>query len=82
VNTIRPTEITFDHGKSAANALKRGLPFSVVETDFNCATARVVEDTRKEYGEQRFRALGFIGTRLHAVVFTPRANATEYAAQT
>ena len=31
------------------------------------------EDTRKAYGERRFRVLGFIGERLHAVVFTPRA---------
>ena len=31
------------------------------------------EDVRKDYGERRYRALGYIGDRLHAVVFTPRA---------
>ncbi len=30
------------------------------------------EDLRKDYGERRFQALGFIGDRLHALVFTPR----------
>lgn len=75
MNTIKPTEITFDPAKSAINARKRGLPFSLVESDFNWATARVVEDTREDYGERRFRALGFIGARLHVVVYTPRASA-------
>jgi uncharacterized DUF497 family protein len=36
------------------------------------ATALMEEDTRKAYGERRFQVLGFIGERLHAVVFTPR----------
>jgi uncharacterized protein len=72
VNTIRPTEITFDLAKSAANERKRGLPFSLAESDFNWTTALVNEDTRKDYGERRFRALGLIGTRLHAMVYTPR----------
>ena len=30
-------------------------------------------DDRKDYGEQRYRVLGFIGDRLYAVVFSPRA---------
>ena len=40
--------------------------------DFN--TAISVEDTRKDYGEQRFRVLGLIDDRLHAAVITPRGN--------
>jgi uncharacterized DUF497 family protein len=28
--------------------------------------------TRKAYGERRFQVLGYIGERLHAMVFTPR----------
>lgn len=35
-------------------------------------TALMEEDTRQAYGERRFQVLGFIGERLHAVVFTPR----------
>jgi len=75
VDTIKPAEITFDPAKSDANARKRGLPFSLVKDDFDWATAQVIEDTRKDYGERRYRALGFIGTRLHAVVYTLRATA-------
>ncbi len=36
------------------------------------ATALVAEDLRKDYGERRFQAVGFIGERLHVVLFTPR----------
>lgn len=35
-------------------------------------TALMEEDTRKAYGERRFQVLGYIGERLHAMVFTPR----------
>jgi uncharacterized DUF497 family protein len=74
MTTIKLTEITFDPVKSAANERKRGLRFSLIESDFNWLTARVVEDTRKDYGERRFRAVGFIGARLHVVVYTPRGS--------
>ena len=66
-----PVEISFDPAKNAANVLKRGLPFCLV-TQLDWATARIVEDLRRDYGERRFRVLGFIGSRLHALVFTPR----------
>ena len=49
----------------------RGLSFELVE-QMEWATALIQEDTRKAYGERRFQVLGFIGERLHAVVFTPR----------
>ncbi|MDO9048427.1 MAG: BrnT family toxin [Methylobacter sp.] len=52
---------------------ERSLPFDrVAEMDWQQAV--VVEDTRKDYGERRFRAFGMIGERLFAVVFTPRAD--------
>jgi uncharacterized DUF497 family protein len=73
VDTIKPTEISFDSAKNAANIRERGLPFSLVKDEFDWANAQVIEDKRREYGEQRFRAFGFIGPRLHAVVFTRRA---------
>lgn len=73
MDTIKPTEITFDPAKNAANIRERGLPFSLVKDEFDWASAQVVEDRRRDYGEPRYRALGFIGPRLHAVVYTPRA---------
>ena len=35
-------------------------------------SALVKEDTRKDHGERRVRALGFIHEQLHGVIFTPR----------
>jgi uncharacterized DUF497 family protein len=75
VDTIKPTEITFDAAKNDANIRERGLPFPLAKDEFDWATAQVIEDTRRDYGERRFRALGFIGVRLHAVVYTRRATA-------
>lgn len=75
MDTIKPSRITFDPAKSEANVRKRGLPFSLVEESFDWAGAQLIEDRRKDYGERRYRALGFIGTRLHAVAYTPRGDA-------
>jgi uncharacterized DUF497 family protein len=64
--------ISFDSAKSERNESERGLTFSLVgQLDWSGAVIEV--DERKEYGEQRYRVLGFIGDRLYAVVFTPRA---------
>ena len=38
-------------------------------------TAVVHEDTRKQYAEPRFQATGYIGDRLHVMVFCLRADA-------
>ncbi len=64
--------LSFDPAKNERNIQQRGLDFSLV-ADFEWATAVMVEDLRKDYGERRFLALGRIGVRLHALVFTPRA---------
>jgi uncharacterized DUF497 family protein len=63
--------VEFDPAKNATNIAIRGLSFELVE-QMEWATALMEEDTRKAYGERRFQVLGFIGERLHAVVFTPR----------
>ena len=74
MDTIKTTEISFDPAKNEANIRERGLPFSLVKDGFDWATAQVIEDRRRDYGERRYRALGLIGMRLHAVAYTPRAN--------
>jgi len=63
-------KIEFDITKSLRNAVKRGLPFDLVES-FDWNTALVVEDLRNDYPERRFQALGLISNKLHMVVFTP-----------
>ena len=63
--------ISFDPAKNASNIASRGLSLELVEL-MEWATALMEEDTRKAYGERRFQVLGYIGERLHAMVFTPR----------
>ncbi|PRC91947.1 BrnT family toxin [Solimicrobium silvestre] len=66
-------EISFDPVKNERNISDRGLSFSLVE-QLNWSSALIEEDVRKDYGERRYLALGLIEYRLHAVVFTPRAD--------
>lgn len=57
--------------KSERNVATRGLSFELA-SEFVWDGALIVEDTRKDYGEPRFQALGLIETRLHVLVFTAR----------
>ncbi|ATN13854.1 hypothetical protein CRN80_29100 [Pseudomonas sp. FDAARGOS_380] len=65
--------ITYDPAKDACDVEERGLPFALVR-DFECSTALIVEDDRFDYGECRYRAMGYVGDRLQVVVFTPRGD--------
>jgi len=67
-------EITFDPRKNERNIRERGLSFEMVE-EFDFGSAIYSIDTRKDYGEVRTRALGFIGDSLYALVFTIRNGA-------
>jgi uncharacterized DUF497 family protein len=62
-------KVTFDHTKNTKNIELRGLSFERA-ADFEFATAWIVVDDRKNYGETRYRAIGFFDKRLHALVFT------------
>ena len=63
--------VTFDPPKNARNLASRGIPFRLA-LRLDWSTALVAEDTRKDYGEQRFQAVGFIDDRLHVLLFTLR----------
>ena len=66
--------IDADPAKNERNLRLRGISFEkVAEFDFNSATFD--EDKRKDYGETRTLALGYIGDTLHALVFTLRGGA-------
>lgn len=73
MDTIKATEITFDPAKDEANTRERGLPFSLVKDEFDWASALIGEDLREDYGEKRFEAIGYVGQRLHVVVYAHRA---------
>jgi uncharacterized protein len=64
-------QLSFDPDKNERNIQERGLAFTLA-ADLDWATALIDEDTRLDYGERRFRALGCIGERLYALIFTPR----------
>ena len=61
----------WDEAKRIGNIAKHGVDFATI-VDFEWDTALIRPDTREDYGELREVALGFIGTRLHAVIFTER----------
>ena len=62
----------FDPAKDESNLDKHGV--SLDDADgFEWETAVVREDTRKQYAEPRFEATGYIGDRLHVMVFCLRA---------
>jgi uncharacterized DUF497 family protein len=63
--------IEYDPRKDAHNKELRGLSFELV-TRFRWETALVGRDDRRDYGEDRFWALGFIGEELYT---TPREKA-------
>ena len=62
---------TYDPTKNDRNIAERRLALDLVE-EFDWSTALIAEDTRQEYPERRYQALGLIGEHLHMLVFTPR----------
>ncbi len=67
-------EIEFNQDKSDKNFDERGIHFDSAKF-FNWDSALVWEDTRKDYKEKRYSAIGFINNRLHVLVFTTRNEA-------
>jgi uncharacterized protein len=66
-------KISFDPTKNQRNIEERNLPFSLVENfDFN--TAQITVDTRIDYGEVRYVAIGLLNERVHVVCFKETEN--------
>lgn len=61
----------FDAIKNESNCAKHGIDLSRAE-EFDFDTALFMVDDRKDYGEKRYIAYGYIGSRVHAIVFTKR----------
>ena len=62
-------EITYDPGKNAKNVAERDLSFDRA-IDFHWAVAQVKQDTRKDYPEIRYTAIGCLEGRLHVICFS------------
>ncbi len=59
----------WDEAKRLDNITERGIDFEVIHR-FDWLSARYERSVR--HGEERVLALGYIGDRLHAVVYTQR----------
>ena len=66
--------ITFDPVKRAKNLHDRQLDFLDAEIVLS-GPVFTVENTRIDYGEQRFQTVGFLAGRMVMVVWTPRNQA-------
>ncbi|QKE40926.1 MAG: BrnT family toxin [Ferrovum myxofaciens] len=64
--------IEFDANKNDTNIHTRGLSFERA-ANFDFETAVFKQDTRRDYGEIRLRALGYLDGRIHSLVFTETA---------
>lgn len=65
--------IDFDPEKNALNMRKHGISLARA-ADFEVIA--VLEDTRQDYGEQRWRAWGLIDGSYHCLAFTIRDGRT------
>lgn len=70
----KPRLFTCDPAKNPRNVLERGISFEDAE-NFEFETAVVATDDRQDYGEIRELAVGFVGHRIHVLVFTMRGEA-------
>jgi len=68
-------QIEFDPAKDATNRAKHGIPLAAGEQVIEGAV-ETFADTRVDYGEHRFVAFGYLGSRLHVCVFTLRGEIT------
>jgi uncharacterized protein len=62
----------WDTAKNNACLKERGFDFEFVTQAFRDPHHQIRPDARRAYGEDRFRLLGKIGTRVFFVVFTLR----------
>jgi uncharacterized protein len=59
----------WEETKRAKNLANQGVDFALIEA-FDWEQAIIEKDERRDYAEDRYRALGYIGNRLHSAVFT------------
>jgi hypothetical protein len=63
--------IEFDPAKDAANIAKHGVSLALA-AEFDVDRAVVIEDRRRDYGEVRLIAFGYVDGTLFALTFTDR----------
>ena len=71
VTTIYLVAITYDPKKNERNIRERGLSFDRAD-EFDLANASIQVDDRKDYGETRLVAVGYLDKRLHVLGYVER----------
>ena len=61
----------WDDEKNKANIAKHGIDFNLAEK-FDWLSAIEIQDNRKDYGEERWIALGLIENRLYVLIYVHR----------
>jgi uncharacterized DUF497 family protein len=67
-------EFEWDSSKAEANEEKHGVPFTLAGAVLDDPARLIIEDRRKDYGEERFAAFGAIDGRVFALAFTWRGD--------
>ncbi|SDP39973.1 hypothetical protein SAMN05428967_1942 [Phyllobacterium sp. YR620] len=65
------TRFEWDPEKAKRNLSKHGVRFSLV-LEFQFETCKEWLDDRDDYGEERIRAIGLIGTGLYVLIYAMR----------
>ena len=68
-------EFEWDDAKNNACFVRRGFDFAHAFRAFFDPQRIVAQDTRRDYGEDRYRLLGMIDGRAYVVVYTVRGSA-------
>ncbi len=68
---ILAAEFEWDEAKSARNQRERGFNFEFATALFDNPVVES-EDTRRDYGELRIKAIGMIENECVVVIYTPR----------
>lgn len=74
MHTIKSMNYEHDPKKLAENVAKHCVWFHEAER-FEWETAIIEADDRKSYPETRFQATGYIGLRIHVMIFCLRGTA-------
>lgn len=68
------TKLEWDEAKAATNLRKHGVRFdAAMSFEFDAALIGIDDDL--PYGEERLKAYGFIGTKLHVMIYVERGEA-------
>ncbi len=61
----------WDEAKRHTNREKHGIDFAAL-AQLDWTTVQIEPDNRRDYGEDRFIAVGYVKDRLHKLIFTRR----------